>query len=208
MRRGSGPHETARCRATIWQKRSAARAEDVQAGGATPGAVTFGSPGNGTIGHLSMEMLKSMAKIDLLHIPYKGAALAITELIGGQIVIYGSSMPPALPLINAGKLRALGVTSARRLAPLPNVPTVAESGVKDYEAVNWYGVLTPAGVAKDMIAKVHADRLSEHARADELRLSDQWRRPTRGWRRYQVDAVSVAQAKRLRYKGVIKATGH
>lgn len=124
---------------------------------AKPGAVTFGSPGNGTIGHLSLEMLKSMAKIDMLHIPYKGAALAITELMGGQIAIYGSSMPPALPLINAGKLRALGVTSAKRLAPLPNVPTVAESGVKDYEAVNWYGVMMPAGVSRDLVAKVHSD---------------------------------------------------
>jgi tripartite-type tricarboxylate transporter receptor subunit TctC len=124
---------------------------------AKPGAVTFGSPGNGTIGHLSLEMLKSMAKIDLLHIPYKGASLAITELIGGQIVIYGSSMPPALPLIQAGKLRALGVTSAKRLAPLPAVPTVAESGVKEYEAVNWYGVLTPAGLPKELVTKLHAD---------------------------------------------------
>jgi len=124
---------------------------------AKPGAVTFGSPGNGTIGHLSLEMLKSMAKIDLLHIPYKGASLAITELIGGQIVIYGSSMPPALPLIQSGKLRALGVTSAKRLAPLPAVPTVAESGVKEYEAVNWYGVLTPAGLPKDIVTKLHAD---------------------------------------------------
>ena len=124
---------------------------------ARPGAVTFGSPGNGTIGHLSLEMLKSMAKIDMLHIPYKGASVAITELIGGQIIIYGSSMPPALPLINAGKLRALGVSSAKRLAPLPSVPTVAESGVKDYEAVNWYGVLAPAGLPKEIVAKLHDD---------------------------------------------------
>ena len=124
---------------------------------AHPDAVTFGSPGNGTIGHLSVEMLKSMAGIKMLHIPYKGASLAITELIGGQITIYGSSMPPALPLIQGGKLRALGVTSAKRLAPLPGVPTIAESGVKDYEAVNWYGVLTPAGVPKEIVAKLHTD---------------------------------------------------
>lgn len=136
---------------------------------AKPGAVTFGSPGNGTIGHLSLEMLKSMAKIDLLHIPYKGASLAITELIGGQIVIYGSSMPPALPLIQGGKLRALGVTSARRLAPLPAVPTVAESGVKEYEAVNWYGVLTPAGLPKELVTKLHTDivRILKQAEVQE-----------------------------------------
>jgi len=124
---------------------------------AKPGALTFGSPGNGTIGHLSMELLKTAAKINLLHIPYKGATLAITELIGGQIVLYASSMPPALPLINAGKLKALGVTTAKRLAPLPNVPTIGESGVAGYEAVNWYGVFVPAGVPKDIVAKLHTD---------------------------------------------------
>jgi tripartite-type tricarboxylate transporter receptor subunit TctC len=124
---------------------------------AKPDAVTFGSPGNGTIGHLSVEMLKSMAGIRMLHIPYKGATLAITELIGGQITIYASSMPPAINLINAGKLRALGVTSAKRLAPLPSVPTIAESGVKDYEAVNWYGVFMPAGASKEMVARLHGD---------------------------------------------------
>ncbi len=122
-----------------------------------PDAVTFGSPGNGTIGHLSVEMLKSMAGIKMLHIPYKGATLAITELIGGQITIYSSSMPPALPLVNAGKLRALGVTGAKRLAPLPAVPTVAESGVKDYEAVNWYGVMMPAGAARELVTRLHGD---------------------------------------------------
>jgi tripartite-type tricarboxylate transporter receptor subunit TctC len=124
---------------------------------AKPGAVTFGSPGNGTIGHLSMELLKTMAKINMLHIPYKGASIAITELIGGQIVLYASSMPPALPLIAGGKLKALGVTSAKRLAPLPNVPTIAEGGVPGYEATSWYGVFVPAGTPKDIVARLHAD---------------------------------------------------
>ncbi len=124
---------------------------------AKPDALTFGSPGNGTIGHLSMELLKTSAGIKMLHIPYKGATLAITELIGGQIVLYASSMPPALPLIQAGKLKALGVTTSKRLGPLPNVPTIAESGVKGYEAVNWYGVFVPAGASKDIVSKIHND---------------------------------------------------
>ena len=98
-----------------------------------------------------------MANIDMLHIPYKGATLAITELIGGQIVLYASSMPPALPLINGGKLKALGVTTAERLRPYPNVATVAESGVPGYEAVNWYGVFVPAGASKEIVAKLHND---------------------------------------------------
>lgn len=124
---------------------------------ARPGAITFGSPGNGTIGHLSMELLKSMAKVDLLHIPYNGASRALTEVIGGQIFVYSSSMPPAVPLIHAGKLKALGVTTAKRLKPLPDVPTVAESAIPGYEAVNWYGVFVPAGTPKDIVAKLHAD---------------------------------------------------
>jgi len=124
---------------------------------AKPGAITYGSPGNGTIGHLSLEMLKSMARIDLLHIPYPGAARAITELMGGQIVLYSSSMPPALPLINARKLKALGVTTGKRLTPLPDVPTVAESGVAGYEAVNWYGVFVPAGTPKEVVTRLHTD---------------------------------------------------
>jgi tripartite-type tricarboxylate transporter receptor subunit TctC len=124
---------------------------------AQPGSITFGSPGNGTIGHLSIELLKSMAKVDMLHIPYNGAARAITELMGGQIVMYASSMPPALPLIQAGKLKALGVTTAKRLGPLPGVPTIAESGVPGYEAVNWYGVLLPANTPREIVAKVNAD---------------------------------------------------
>ena len=124
---------------------------------AQPGAITFGSPGNGTIGHLSMELLKSLAKIDMLHIPYTGASRAITELMGGQIVVYSSSMPPAIPLIHAGKLKALGVTTAKRLAPLPDVPTVAESAVPGYEAVNWYGVFAPAGTPREIVAKLHDD---------------------------------------------------
>jgi len=124
---------------------------------AKPGAITFGSPGNGTIGHLSMELLKTMAKINMLHIPYKGATLALTELIGGQIAVYASSMPPAMPMIGAGKLKPLGVTSGKRLAPLPDVPTVAEGGVKGYEAVSWYGVMMPAGAPRDIIGKLNTD---------------------------------------------------
>ncbi len=124
---------------------------------AKPGSITFGSPGNGTIGHLSTELLKSMARIDMLHIPYKGASLAITELMGGQIVIYSSSIPPAVQLIKSGKLKALGTTSAKRVAALPDVATVAESALPGYEAVNWYGVFVPAGTPREIVTKLNAD---------------------------------------------------
>ena len=126
---------------------------------AQPGKTAYGSPGNGTIGHLSVEMLKSMAGIDLLHVPYKGAAQALTDLVGGQITLYSSSLPPALPQIKGGKIKALGVTGATRLAALPDVPTLAESGVAGYEALNWYGVMVPAGTPKEIVARLNTDML-------------------------------------------------
>jgi tripartite-type tricarboxylate transporter receptor subunit TctC len=124
---------------------------------AKPGAITFGSPGNGTIGHLALEMLKTDAKINMLHVPYGGAARAITSLMGGEIVIYGSSLPPAMPLIKGAKLRGLGVTSAKRLPPLPDVPTIAESGVPGFEALNWYGVMVPANTPRDIVTRLHGE---------------------------------------------------
>lgn len=123
---------------------------------AKPGAITYGSPGNGLIGHLAVEMLKSMTKVDMLHIPYTGAARALTELIGGQIVIYASSMPPAMPMIKAGRLKALGVTSAKRVAVMPDVPAVSET-IPGYAAVNWYGVFVPAGTPREIVTKLNED---------------------------------------------------
>jgi tripartite-type tricarboxylate transporter receptor subunit TctC len=124
---------------------------------AKPGFITYGSPGNGSLGHLAAELIKVSAKVDMLHVPYKGASPAITDLIGGQIMIYVSTIPPALPLIKGGRLKALGATSAERIAALPAVPTIAESGIPGYEATNWYGVFLPAGASKELVAKVHAD---------------------------------------------------
>ena len=124
---------------------------------AKPGTLTFGSPGNGTTGHLGTELLQSLAKVKMTHIPYKGAAPAFTGLLGGEIAIYMSSVPPAQPMIKAGRVRAIGVTSAQRMATLPQVPTISETGVPGYEVTNWYGVLMPAGVPKDILAKVNAD---------------------------------------------------
>lgn len=124
---------------------------------AKPNAITFASSGNGTIGHLSMEMLKSDARIQMLHIPYNGGARALTALLSGEVVVFASSLPPSVPHIKAGKLKAFAVTSGKRLAPLPEVPTVAESGVPGYEAVNWYGVMVPAGASKEIVTRLHAD---------------------------------------------------
>ena len=124
---------------------------------AKPDAITFGSPGNGTTGHLAAEVIKSTTGVKMTHVPYKGASPAITGLLGGEIAIYVSSIPPALPFMKAGRLKALGVTSAKRTATLPDVPTIAESGLPGYEVTNWYGVMVPAGVPKDILARLHTE---------------------------------------------------
>ena len=124
---------------------------------AKPDAITFGSPGNGTTGHLAAEVIKSTTGVKMTHVPYKGASPAITGLLGGEIAIYVSSIPPALPFMKAGRLKAIGVTSAKRTATLPDVPTIAESGLPGYEVTNWYGVMVPAGVPKDILARLHTE---------------------------------------------------
>lgn len=124
---------------------------------ARPDAVTFGSPGNGTTGHLGTEMLKTMAGVKMTHVPYKGAVPAFTGLLGGEISIYMSSIPPAMPMLNAGRVKAIGVTSATRMRNLPNVPTLAEAGLPGYEVTNWYGVMAPAGIPKDILTKLNGE---------------------------------------------------
>src|SRR5689334_9349052 len=115
---------------------------------AKPDSVTFGSPGNGTTGHLGTELLKTMTGTKMTHIPYKGAVPAFTGLMGGEIAIYMSSIPPALPHLQSGRVRGIGVTSAKRMPTLPNIPTIAEGGVPGFEVTNWYGVMAPAGLPK------------------------------------------------------------
>ena len=124
---------------------------------AKPDSITFGSPGNGTTGHLATEIIRSEGKVRMVHIPYKGAVPAFTGLLGGEIAVYMSSIQPAIPMLKAGRVRALGVTSAKRIPSLPDVPTIAESGLPGYEVTNWYGVMAPAGVPKDVLTKIHAD---------------------------------------------------
>ena len=124
---------------------------------AKPDAITFGSPGNGTTGHLATEIIRSVGKVKMVHIPYKGAVPAFTGLLGGEVAVYMSSIQPAMPMLKAGRVRALGVTGSTRIATLPDVPTIAETGLPGYEVTNWYGVMAPAGVPKDILTKLHAD---------------------------------------------------
>ena len=132
-------------------------AELVAAAKAKPGSVNFASPGNGTVAHLSGELLQKAAGIKFQHIPYKGANQALTDLIGGQVQVYMSSVPSVMGQFKTGKLRVLAVTSSKRVADLPDTPTVAESGFKDFDTSTWFGFLAPAGTPDPVIARLNAE---------------------------------------------------
>lgn len=122
---------------------------------ANPGKLAFASAGNGSTQHLAGELLKSIAKIDMRHIPYKGAAPAMTDLLAGRVDLMIELMPTALPQIAAGKLKPLAVATMKRLPKLPDVPTLHELGLEGYEVVSWFGIMAPVGVPKPIVAKLH-----------------------------------------------------
>jgi tripartite-type tricarboxylate transporter receptor subunit TctC len=122
---------------------------------ASPGKLSYASPGNGTTGHVATELLKSMAGIDIVHVAYRGSAPALTDVIGGRVEMSLDTLPSVQPHVEAGKLRALAVTTARRWPQLPDVPTVAESGVPGYEASGWFTIAGPAKIPADIIARLN-----------------------------------------------------
>jgi len=119
----------------------------------SPGKFSFASGGPGTSAHLSGEYLKMVAGIDMLHVPYKGAAPAVLDVIAGQVSLFCGNLPPAIAHIKAGKLRALGVTTLLRSPELPDVPTISESGYPGFESVAWFGYFAPKGTPPDIIAR-------------------------------------------------------
>jgi len=131
-----------------------------------PGQLNFASSGNGTSIHLSGELFKSMAGVDMTHVPYKGSAPALVDLVGGQVQLMFDNLPSSLPQIKAGKLRAIAVTSAQRAPALPNVPTIAESGLPGYEASSWFGIVAPAGTPPAVINRINAE-INQWLRAPE-----------------------------------------
>jgi len=133
---------------------------------ARPGQLSFGSAGVGTGTHLTGELLKAAAQIDLLHVPYRGMGPAIGELAGGQISLAFLGLPSGLPQMRGGKVRALGVTSARRSTAVPDLPTLAEAGLSGFESTTWQGFVVPAGTSHDIVARLHAESVRAVQSAD------------------------------------------
>ncbi|MBC5766051.1 Bug family tripartite tricarboxylate transporter substrate binding protein [Ramlibacter albus] len=141
-------------------------ADFVAAAKARPGRVGVAQAGNGTVGHLAGELLERRAGISLLQVPYKGAGPAMTDLLGGQVETYFGSTVSVMPQLAAGKIRALAVSSSRRISALPNVPTVAEQGYAGFDATTWLGLVGPAGLPADIVAKLNAETVKILARPD------------------------------------------
>jgi tripartite-type tricarboxylate transporter receptor subunit TctC len=135
-----------------------------------PGKLNFASNGNGSSSQLAAVMFASMAGIEMVHVPYKGLSPALADLLSGQVQLMFSSVVAILPHIKAGKLRGLAVTGAKRLALLPEAPTIAESGFPGYEASSWYGILAPAGTPREIVTKLNAE-LARALEQPEVRAS-------------------------------------
>ena len=124
---------------------------------ARPGQLNFASPGSGTTTHLATELLKMIAKIDVVNVPYKGVAPAVTDLLAGQVQFMSGDLSTVMPQVKAGRLRALGVTGAKRSALVPELPTIAESGLPGYEAIGWFAVLAPAATPRELVTRLNAE---------------------------------------------------
>lgn len=132
-------------------------AELLAAAKAKPGALAYGTAGNGTPPHMTGELFKAYTGVNILHVPYKGGAPAIADLVAGQIPLMFDNVPPLLPHVRSGRIKALAVTSLKRVPVLPDVPSLHELGLKDFDAVGWNGLLAPAGTPREVINRIHAE---------------------------------------------------
>jgi tripartite-type tricarboxylate transporter receptor subunit TctC len=133
-----------------------------------PGQLNYGSGGNGSAAHLATEYFKMQSQTFMVHVPYRGTAPAVTDLVGGQIQILFTGGPALIPFVKSGQMRALAVSSSKRLDALPDVPTVAESGYKGFEADQWYGIVAPAGTSHEIVLKLNA-QINQALGSNELR---------------------------------------
>jgi tripartite-type tricarboxylate transporter receptor subunit TctC len=170
-----------------------------------PGRLAFGSSGIGTTNHLAGELLKSLAGLDIVHVPYRGAAPAMTDLIGGRLQLYFDNMPGVLPQIRDGRVRALAVCGARRAAQLPDVPTMAEAGLPGFVVSSWFGMAAPAATPEALVARINAAVLAALGTA-ALRE----RLATAGAEPGELDApgfASFVAAERLLWGRVVRESG-
>lgn len=135
-----------------------------------PGRLTYGTPGVGTVGHLTWEQFAHQAKVQLMHIPYKGTAQATTDFLGGQLDLRSFSVPFAIPLMKAGKARILGINSLKRSPIISDIPTVDEAGLKGFESGNWSGIMAPAGTPREIIARLYEEITRRIIKSDTREL--------------------------------------
>ncbi len=172
---------------------------------ARPGKLAYASSGSGTSIHLSAELFKTMTGVEMLHIPYKGSAPAVADLIAGQVQLMFDNLPSSLQQVKAGKLRAIAVTSARRSPVLPDIPTIAESGLPGYEASSWFGMHAPAKTSRDIVNRLHA-MVARSLRTPEMmeRLTSQGADPVGNTPEQFTEFVRAEIAK---WAKVVKASG-
>ena len=180
-------------------------AEVIALAKAEPGKLNFASSGSGTSVHMSGEMFKFLTKVDMVHIPYKGSAPAVTDLLGGQVMMMFDNIPSALPHIKAGKLRALAVTGAKRDPLLPEVPTMAEAGVPDYESGVWFGLAVPAGTPKEDIARLNEAAVKGTRSPEFVKRMTELGYTIIGSTPEQMAAMSRAET--VRWVPIVKASG-
>jgi tripartite-type tricarboxylate transporter receptor subunit TctC len=179
--------------------------ELIQVARKEPGRISFASAGNGSTNHLSGEMLKSMAKINIVHVPYRGAGPAMNDLIGGHVQMFFDLLPASLPQINAGKVRPLGNAGAKRPTALPNLPTIAEQGLPGFDASSWVGLVAPAKTPAPVVAKL-SDEVAKVLKATEViaRIHELGSEPGHAFGR---DFGAFMQAETGKWAEVIRTSG-
>ncbi len=172
---------------------------------ARPGQLSYASSGSGTSIHLSAELFKSMTGTEMVHVPYKGSAPAVIDLLAGRVQLMFDNLPSSLSQIKAGKLRAIAVTSARRAATLPDIPTIAEAGLPGYEATSWFGMHAPAKTPRDIIGKIHGT-VSRALKSPDMheRLTNQGAEPVGNT---PEEFSAFVQAEIQKWAKVVKASG-
>ncbi len=170
-----------------------------------PGDLNFGSPGHGALPHMSAELFNFMAGVRMVHVPYKGPAAAVVDLISGQVPVYFMNITTALPLVAQKKLRALSVTSPRRSEFAPDIPTIAESGLPGYEMTNWYGMLAPGTTPPDLIAVINTEMVRILALPDTRKSLTATGMSVEGGTAQQFDAFLKTEA--VKYSRIIQSAG-